>query len=126
MRSSLLGVQSWQRGAGARYKHNEQLCRFGPAELVGVLTEKHALRPELTSTRARDVLLALTGPQLFVQFTRDLGWSSEELAAWITPAVLEQMVGVSPGGALRPARAGPAVDLKPRPRAGQGEPVATT
>ena len=59
-----------------------------------MLTDKHPLRPELTPIRARDVLLVLTGPQLFVQYTRDLGWGHDELAAWITAAVLEQVFGV--------------------------------
>jgi AcrR family transcriptional regulator len=81
-------------GARARYEHNEQLRRFGYTELVGVLTQKHPLRTDLTSTQARDILLVLTGPQLFVQYTRDLGWSSDELATWITKAVLEQLFGV--------------------------------
>lgn len=81
-------------GARARYEHNEQLRHLGYAELVAVLAEKHPLRPELTPTQARDILLVLTGPQLFVQFTRELGWRSEELAAWITTALLEQVFDV--------------------------------
>ncbi|HET6295375.1 MAG TPA: hypothetical protein VFG33_18460 [Kribbella sp.] len=40
--------------------------RFGYAELVSVLAEKHPLSPGLTPVKARDVLLVLTGPQLFV------------------------------------------------------------
>jgi len=81
-------------GVRARYEYNEQLRRFGYAELVGMLTDKHPLRPELTSTQARDILLVLTGPQLFVQYTRDLGWSPDELATWITATALEQVFGV--------------------------------
>jgi AcrR family transcriptional regulator len=81
-------------GAREGYEHNEQLRRLGYAELVSVLTQKHPLRPDLTPRRARDVLLVLTGPQLFVQYTRDLGWNTEELAAWITTTVLEQVFGL--------------------------------
>jgi hypothetical protein len=68
-------------GAREGYEHNEQLRRFGYAELVTVLAEKHPLRPGLTPLGARDILLVLTGPQLFVRYTRDLGWKVEELAA---------------------------------------------
>jgi hypothetical protein len=83
-------------GARKRYEYSEQLRRFGYADLVSVLAEKHLLRPGLTPLRARDVLLVLTGPQLFVQYTRDLGWSAEELATWITTAVLEQVFSPLP------------------------------
>ena len=68
--------------------------RFGYAELVSVLAEKHPLSPGLTPVKARDVLLVLTGPQVFVMYTRELGWSTEELAAWITDAALEQVFGL--------------------------------
>jgi len=81
-------------GARAKYEHNEQLRRFGYAELIGALTEKHPLRTDLTPTQARDILLVLTGPQLFVQYTRDFGWSSDALAAWLTQAVLELLFGI--------------------------------
>lgn len=81
-------------GARARYEHNEQLRRFGYANLVEVLVGKHPLRPGLTSNRARDALLVMTGPQVFVQYTRDLGWRRDELADWTTATVLEQVFGI--------------------------------
>lgn len=81
-------------GAREGYEHNEQLRRSGYAELVSILAGKHPLRPGLTAARARDVLLVLTGLHLFVQYTRELAWSAEELAAWITAAVLEQVFGL--------------------------------
>ena len=64
-RESLHWSRKGGRGAG-RYEHNEQTRRFGYAELASVLAEKHPLRPGLTPVKARDVLLVLTGPQLFV------------------------------------------------------------
>jgi AcrR family transcriptional regulator len=82
-------------GARERYEHNEQLRRFGYNDLVNVLTEKHPLRPGLTPAQARDVLLVLTGPQVYVQYTRDLDWSPAELAAWITTAILQQVFGLA-------------------------------
>lgn len=80
--------------AHARYEHNEELRRFGYAQLVSVLTAKHPLRAGLTPHRARDVLLVLTGPQLFVQYIRDLDWTEEQLADWVAKVVLEQVFGV--------------------------------
>jgi AcrR family transcriptional regulator len=89
-------------GARERYEHNEQLRRYGYSDLVHVLTGKHPLRPGLTSRKARDVLLVLTGPQLFVQYTRELGWSANELAAWITAAILEQVFDIRPTATPEP------------------------
>ena len=80
--------------ARAGYEHNEGLRRVGYGDLVSVLAEKHPLRPGRTPTHARDVLLVLTGPQLFVQYTRDLGWSHSELAEWIITAALDQLFGI--------------------------------
>jgi AcrR family transcriptional regulator len=76
------------------YERNEHLRQVGYAELVSALTEKHPLRPGLTPLKARDILLVLTGPQLFVQYTRQLGWTAEELADWMTTALLEQVFGL--------------------------------
>jgi len=60
------------------------------------------LRPGLTTHRARDVLLVLTGPQLFVQFTRELDWSIDELATWTVRAVLEQVFATKPASLQDP------------------------
>jgi AcrR family transcriptional regulator len=89
-------------GARERYEHNEQLRRYGYTDLVHVLTEKHPLRPGLTPLTARDILLVLTGPQLFVQYTRELGWSTNQLAAWIIAAVLEQVFDIRQAVAPEP------------------------
>lgn len=82
--------------ARAGYEYNEGLRRVGYVELVAVLAAKHPLRAGRTPTRARDVLLVLTGPQLFVQYTRDLGWSHREVAEWTSSACLEQVFGIAP------------------------------
>lgn len=87
---SVLGDEA----ARQSYERNEHLRHLGYAELVSALTEKHPLRPGLTPLKARDILLVLTGPQLFVQYTRQLGWNTKELAAWMTTAVLEQVFGL--------------------------------
>jgi AcrR family transcriptional regulator len=87
---AVLGDETAREG----YQHNERLRRLGYTELVSALTQKQPLRAGLTATRARDVLLVLTGPQVFVQYTRDLAWSQDEFADWATGAVLEQVFGV--------------------------------
>jgi AcrR family transcriptional regulator len=88
----VLGDETAREG----YQHHERLRQLGYAELIPVLTGKHPLRAGLTRTRARDLLLVLTGPQLFVQCTRDLSWTDGEFADWATTVVLEQVFGFSP------------------------------
>ncbi len=88
----VLGDETAREG----YQHHERLRQLGNAELIAVLADKHPLRAGLTRTRARDILLVLTSPQTFVQYTRDLGWTDDEFAGWATTAVLEQVFGLSP------------------------------
>jgi AcrR family transcriptional regulator len=81
-------------GARERYEHNEQLRRAGYSNLMEVLAAKHPLRPGMSLIQARDILLVLTGPQTYVQYTRDLGWDPGQLAAWTTTAILQQVFGI--------------------------------
>jgi AcrR family transcriptional regulator len=76
------------------YEFNEGLRRAGHEELVAILVRKHPLRPDVSLQRARDVLLVALGPQVFTQFTRDLGWSSSDVASWASRVILEQLFGV--------------------------------
>jgi hypothetical protein len=62
--------------------------------LVRTLTGKHPLRPDVTPERARDVLLLLTGPQLYAQLSRDLKWSRQEIEDWTITSVLNQLFGI--------------------------------
>jgi AcrR family transcriptional regulator len=76
------------------YDYNEGLRRTGNEQLVRMLAAKHPLRDGLSATRARDVLLVLTGPQLYAQLARDLGWTSDEVADWMNDAVLRELFEV--------------------------------
>lgn len=73
------------------YDHNERLRRDGDEHLVRTLADKHPLRDGLSSITARDILLVLTGPQLYSQLTRDLGWTPRAVADWMTAAVLREL-----------------------------------
>lgn len=90
--------------ARAAYDTNEALRREGNGHLVTMLHAKHPLRDGLSPTAARDVLLVLTGPQLYTQLTRELSWTPTEVAAWITGAVLRELFGID---SARTAGAGP-------------------
>jgi AcrR family transcriptional regulator len=76
------------------YDFNEGLRRDGYEVLVRTLTGKHPLRPDVTPERARDVLLLLTGPQLYAQLSRDLKWSRQEIEDWTITSVLNQLFGI--------------------------------
>ncbi len=76
------------------YDFNEGLRRDGYEVLVRTLVEKHPLRPDVTPERARDVLLLLTGPQLYAQLARDLKWSRQEIEEWTVSSVLQQLFGI--------------------------------
>lgn len=76
------------------YDFNEGLRRDGYETLVEVLSAKHPLRPDMTSERARDVLLLLTGPQIYAQLARDLKWSRQDIEDWTVTSVLQQLFGI--------------------------------
>jgi AcrR family transcriptional regulator len=80
--------------ARAAYDTNEGLRREGYGHLVRVLSAKHPLRHGLSPTAARDVLLVLTGPQLYTQLTRELSWTPPEVATWMIGAVLRELFSI--------------------------------
>jgi AcrR family transcriptional regulator len=86
----VLGDETAREG----YEHNERLRHLGYADLTTVLAAKHPMRPN--RVRARDILLVLTGPQLFQQCTVELGWSEDDFAEWAAAAILEQVFGLYP------------------------------
>ena len=55
-----------------------------------------ATRAGLSLTHARDILLALTGPQQYQLLISEYGWSREDYAEWVTGAVLRELFGVEP------------------------------
>lgn len=87
---AVLGDETAQQG----YDFNEGLRRDGNEMLISILAGKHPLRPGLTPERARDILLLLTGPQIYVQLTRDMKWSRAEVEDWMAASVLQQVFGV--------------------------------
>lgn len=77
-----------------RYEFNEGLRRTGNEVLVGMLAAKHPLRPGLSGAKALDLFLVLTGPQVYTQLTREMSWSPDEVADWVTHAILHHLFGV--------------------------------
>jgi AcrR family transcriptional regulator len=82
--------------ARATYEFNERLRMEGYARLVAFLARKHPLRPGLSRPKARDLMLTLLGPHVFILLTRELGWSVREFAAWARAALLRELFGLEP------------------------------
>jgi AcrR family transcriptional regulator len=80
--------------ARATYEFNEQLRREGYERIVAFLARKHPLRRGLTRPKARDLMLTLLGPHVFVLLTRELGWSLREYATWAKAALLRELFGL--------------------------------
>jgi AcrR family transcriptional regulator len=87
---TVLGDETAREG----YDFNEALRRDGNEVLIRILVAKHPLRPGVTPQRARDILLLLTGPQIYVQMTRDMKWSRAEVGDWMVTSVLQQLFGI--------------------------------
>jgi AcrR family transcriptional regulator len=79
--------------AHAGYEFNEALRRSGTEQLVGILAAKRPLRTGLSEREARDVLLVLTGPQLFQQLVGELKWTREAYVEWAAGAVQRELFG---------------------------------
>lgn len=86
---TVLGDETARSG----YELNEGMRRSGYDHLVRVLADKRPLRDGVSERRARDVLLVLTGPQVFQQLTGELGWRREDYVAWASAAVLSELFG---------------------------------
>lgn len=82
--------------ARSTYEFNEQLRMEGYARIVAFLSRKHPLRPGLTRPKARDLMLTLLGPHVFILLTQELGWSVRDFAAWAEAALLRELFGLQP------------------------------
>lgn len=82
--------------ARSTYEFNEQLRMEGYARIVAFLSRKHPLRPGLTRPKARDLMLTLLGPHVFILLTQELGWSVRGFAAWAEAALLRELFGLQP------------------------------
>jgi AcrR family transcriptional regulator len=77
--------------ARATYEHNELLRRDGNDVLIQMLAAKQSLRKGLSRDRARDILLALTGPHQFQLLTAEYGWSVQDYRDWVVDAVQREL-----------------------------------
>lgn len=77
------------------YEFNESLRRNGYERIVGAFGAKHPYQPPITPDRARDILLLLTGPQVYSQLSKDMKWNRDEIEDWIVSSILQQLFGIT-------------------------------
>ena len=65
----------------------ETLRRASQREILHSWLTRGVLKHELSARRAGDILWALTGPDLFRLFVRQLGWTKQSYARWLHDAV---------------------------------------
>ena len=65
----------------------ETLRRESQREILHNWLIRGVLKQELSARRAADILWALTGPDLYRLFVRELGWTKQSYARWLHDAV---------------------------------------
>jgi AcrR family transcriptional regulator len=50
---------------------------------IQVLADKHALRPDLGTESATDIIYGLTSPELYLLFTVERGWAPSQWELWV-------------------------------------------
>jgi hypothetical protein len=67
--------------------HHESLRTQGFRSYIDALAARGLLRDGLDPAEATDVLLTLAGPDVFLNFTEERGWTVKRYAAWTTDAL---------------------------------------
>ena len=70
-------------------------CRRYEAQkhLIEFLHHAGRLRKDLTVDRARDVLWALTGRELYRMLVRERGWKSQDYETWLAETIATALIG---------------------------------
>jgi AcrR family transcriptional regulator len=67
-----------------RYERQEQMITF--------LRGAKRLRPDLSSTMARDIFWALTGSDIYRMLVRERGWSSRKYQDWLADTLVRSLL----------------------------------
>jgi AcrR family transcriptional regulator len=68
--------------------------RNGMAYFVRLLVAHGALREDLTTEKARDIVFALSSGEMFNVFIQDLGWSRDQYVVWLTNALIAALLPI--------------------------------
>jgi len=58
-----------------------------------MIVKEGALLKELTVSKARDILWALTGRDMYRMFMIEQGWTSEECEEWLAQLLIKTLIG---------------------------------
>lgn len=59
---------------------------------IKAMIKEHSLSKQLNATKARDILWALTGRDLYRMLVVDQGWSSNEYEKWLTQSLISSLI----------------------------------
>jgi hypothetical protein len=68
-----------------RYKRQE--------ESLKMIEKAGALLKELSLSKARDILWAFTGRDMYRMFVVEQGWTSDEYEAWLAQLLVKMLIG---------------------------------
>lgn len=71
-----------------------ELRRYKRQEVtIKAMVKENSLMEGLDSTKARDILWALTGRDMYRMFVIEQGWSSDEYEKWLTQLLISTLIG---------------------------------
>jgi hypothetical protein len=74
-------------------EHEREMRRFErQKEYIQKLSEDKALKKELTLEKARDILWALTGRDIYRMFVLERNWPSDEYENWLAKQLIESLL----------------------------------
>lgn len=77
------------------HDHHERLRRDGYRRFVSVLADAAALRGGLDVEQATDILLIVVGPQTYLAFVNDHGWSHKDTINWLSDNIPQLLLASS-------------------------------
>jgi AcrR family transcriptional regulator len=76
------------------FEKEREMRRYDRQEVtIKAMIKEKSLKKDLTAIKARDVLWALTGRDLYRMFVIEQGWSSDEYEKWLTQLLISTLIG---------------------------------
>lgn len=70
-----------------------EMRRYDRQEVtINAMVKENSLIKELNATKARDILWALTGRDMYRMFVMEQGWTSDEYEEWLTQVLIISLV----------------------------------